>query len=77
MNRPRLSMAGRFENSALALSEAASTHAITPSHSTIVRVSRSRKNTATRPFHTSECSMKLMDPSSMSSMSSSSMGNEW
>ena len=47
MNSPRRNMAGRLENSGLALSEAASTHVITANHSTIVRISRSRKKTST------------------------------
>ena len=77
MNPPRLSMAGRSEKFRLADSEAANTHVITASHSTMVRISRSRKNTATWPFHISECSTKLTEPSSMSIMSTTSMGNEW
>ena len=77
VNNPRRSMAGRSENSPLALREAANTHVMTASHRNMVRISRSLKNTSKCPFHTSECKTKLMEPSSMSSMSTSSMENEW
>ena len=77
MNRPRRSMAGRSENDRLALSEAANTQVITPSQMTIVRISMSRKNISIRPFHTSAWMTKLMEPRIMSTMSTSSMGNEW
>ena len=76
MNSPRRNMAGRLENSGLALSEAASTHVITANHITIVRISRSRKKTSTCPFHISECRTKLMEPSNISNMSTISSGNQ-
>ncbi len=77
MNRPRRSKAGKSENERLAESEAVRTQVITASQRTIVSVSISRKNVSTRPFHTSLCKRKLIDPKIMRSMSTISRASEW
>ena len=70
-------MVARFEKSQLAETDAANTRVITAIQMNMVRISMSRKYTFRCPFHSSECSTKFTDPMIMSSMSTTSMGNEW
>ena len=54
----------------------ANTNVMTVSQIATVRVSISRWNISTRPFHTSAYTTKLMEPSIMRTISTTSMGNE-
>ncbi len=56
---------------------AVTTTTMSATHSTMVRVSRSRKNMPMRPFHTSAWMTKLMEPNIMSTMSTNSSVEEW
>ena len=70
-------MVGRSLNERLTDSDAAMTQVATASQMISVRTSMSRKNAPMRPLRSSAWSVKLMEPASISSMSTTSSGNEW
>ena len=77
MNKPRRSMLGRFENKRLPESDAARTITMRTIQAMRYLTSVSSKTAFTRPRITSACSVKLIDPSSITMTRINSMDIEW